>query len=305
MVKNHSQEEKALKLSIGALILFSLMGIVFGLLLSSEVIFFDGIFSLFSVAIGFVTLRVSRFIRKKDHFNFPFGKEAIEPVVVVIQYLILSAFLMYALYDAIQMIASGGSETQLGSVILYLAITTAILFFVVRKMKTIAEKAHSTIIDAEFVQWKVTLNQSFFALGGYLVSLLLVAFSFNNILPYIDPGVLIIFIILTFITVIKEMLAAFKEVIGMRNISNQLQQEIEGKVKDIVAIYQIKDYYLRVNKVGSTMVVEVDFLVDKEFKFGSVHQQDEIREAFEKSLANIEYELWLSIAFTTQYKWIV
>lgn len=100
MAKNQAMEDKALKMSIVVLIIFAVSGIIFGLILSSDVIIFDGIFSLLSVGVSLITLKISRFIHKQDHFNFPFGKENIEPVVVVIQYLILSGFLIYALYDA-------------------------------------------------------------------------------------------------------------------------------------------------------------------------------------------------------------
>lgn len=39
--------------------------------------------------------------------------------------------------------------------------------------------------------------------------------------------------------------------------------------------------------------------MDKDFQFSNVHEQDEVREDFERSLLGIEYELWLSIAFAT------
>lgn len=304
MAKNQKIEDKALKLSIIFLVMFSFMGIVFGFLLSSDVIFFDGIFSLFSVITSILTLQISRFIHKKDHFNFPFGKERIEPVVVIIQYLILSAFLLYSLYEAVYVISIGGNTVQLGWVILYLSITTIMLFFMVKKFREMAKVSFSSLLDSELIQWEVSLRQSVFALVSYIISLFILWLSYDEVLPYIDPIVLIFFIIITFITVLKVLWSAFKEVIGMRTVSHQFQKDIEDKLKVLVETYEIKDYYLRVSKVGSMVVVEVDFLVDKEFKFSSVYQQDLIREKFEQSLSDIEYDIWLSIAFTTQYKWM-
>lgn len=304
MAKNYQLESKALKTSIVSLVSFSLVGILFGTLLSSEVIFFDGVFSLIGVVTSLITFQISRFIHKADHFNFPFGKETLEPVMVFIQYLILSGFLLYTLYDAIHMILAGGNVVEVKSVIVYLAISTTVLYFVVRRMRKIAKNSHSTLIDSELLQWEISMKQSLWTLGSYIASQILMWLSVDKILPYVDPVILIIFILLTATTVVKEMIFSFKEVIGMKTVSNQLQQEIEAKVKNIVKKYHIKDFYLRVKKVGSLVVIEVDFLVDKEFQFGSVYHQDEIREAFEKSLKNIEYDLWLSIAFTTQYKWI-
>lgn len=304
MAKNVKIEGKALRLSLISLISFSVLGIILGIVMSSEVIFFDGIYSLFGVLSSAATLKISQFIHKKDHFNFPFGKENLEPTVVIIQYLLLSFFLVISLREAINTILNGGNDVELLGVIIYLIVTTAILYVVVIRLRRMAKDSHSTLINSELIQWEISLRQSIFALVSYLATLALMWFSFNSILPYIDPAVLIVFIVLSFTTVIKELVKAFKELIGMKSISNQFHQKIENSVKQIVKNYSIKDYYLRVNKVGSVVVVEVDFLVDKDFKFGAVHQQDEIREEFEKSLSHIEYDLWLSIAFTTQYKWI-
>lgn len=304
MAKDIQLESKTLKYSVFSLISFSLIGVACGLLLSSDVILFDGIFSIFGVLTSLATFRISRFIHKKDHFNFPFGKENVEPVVVLFQYLLLSAFLGYTLFDAVRIILSGGNRVQLGSVILYLLLNTLALVVIVKKMRRSAEKSHSTLVESELVQWEISLRQSLFALGSYSFSLVLAIFSYDAILPYIDPAVLVVFVLLTFITVIKEIVAAFKEIIGMRSVNLPLQQSIENHVKTIKEKYHIKDYYLRVNKVGSTIVVEVDFLVDEEFEHGNVYQQDMIREEFKKGLHDIDYDLWLSIAFTTQYKWV-
>lgn len=304
MPKEHTTESRALRLSIGALITFSLMGILFGVILSSEVIFFDGIFSLLGVATGFITLKISHYMQKNDHFNFPFGKVALEPMAVLMQYLILGGLLAFTLYEAIHTILHGGNKVQLGWVMLYLIINTAIVVFLVVKFRKISAEHHTTLIDSELLQWEISLRQSLWTLGSYGLSVILVWLSFDEILPYIDPAVLIIFILLTFTTIAKEITNAFKEIIGMKTISATLHQDIEDKVKGITQTYHIKDYYLRIRKIGGMVVVEVDFLVDEKFKHGNVYQQDEIREAFEKCLSHIDYELWLSVAFTTQYKWI-
>lgn len=301
---DHHIEYKVFRLSIMFSILFATLGIVLGMVFSSAVIIFDGIYAIFGVATSFATLKISQFIHKKDHFNFPFGKASIEPVAVLIQYVLLSVVLMYTLVDAVQVIVRGGSEVSLGGAIIYLCAVTLILFLAIKKMEKMSEKAYSSLLVSEIKQWKITFRQSLFALSSYGVSFAILLLSYEGILPYIDPVILIIFVIVTFITVIKEIIGAFKEIIGMRAISSQLYREIEQSVKELVTQYGMIDYYLRVNKAGSTITVEVDFLVDKEFEFGKVHEQDHIREEFEKSLADIEYELWLSIAFTTQYKWV-
>lgn len=304
MAKNSKQEDKALKISILALVGFSLLGIVFGILLSSDVVFYDGIFSLIGVATSFATLKISRYIHKNDHFNFPFGKETLVPVVVLIQYLIMSGFLLLVLVEAVTMLLQGGNKVQLGNVILYMAVSTGILYGLVRKMRQLGHNSHSSLIESEVIQWEISLKQSLWNLGSYLVSLIFVRLSYESIVAYVDPAILLLFVGFTSVTVIREIRVAFKEVIGMRTISQKLHAQIEDSVKAMVQKYQMRDWYLRVRKVGGMVVVEVDFLVDRDFRFGDVYQQDLIREEFEKSLSALEYDLWLSITFTTQYKWM-
>ena len=159
MSKNYEMEDKALRLSIVILIVFAFAGIIFGTILSSDVVFFDGVFSLFSVIISFITLRISRFIHKQDHFNFPFGKENIEPVVVIIQYMILIGFLLYALYDAVIIILSGGSEVELGGVIIYLLFTILTLILISITKIHISERLYiADIISNTFIAWVISFT---------------------------------------------------------------------------------------------------------------------------------------------------
>lgn len=122
---------------------------------------------------------------------------------------------------------SGGNNVQLGGVIVYLLFTTALLIIFTRKLRKMAKNSYSALISFELAQWEVSLKQSIFALVSYLVSIVILFLIYNNILPFIDPIVLIFFIILTFTTILKEMLLAFKEVIGMRPVSVKMTDKIE------------------------------------------------------------------------------
>lgn len=97
-----------------------------------------------------------------------------------------------------------------------------------------AKDSYSALISSELVQWEVSLKQSIFALVSYLVSIVILFLSYDNILPFIDPIVLIFFIILTFTTVLKGMLLAFKKVVGMRSVSVKLTDKIEENLGLIV-----------------------------------------------------------------------
>lgn len=297
-------EAKVLRFSILVMFMFALLGIIFGLLLQSEVIIFDGLFSLFSILLSYFTLLGSRFIHKKDHFNFPFGKEIIEPIIVLVQYTIVLLVLIYTFQSAVYTIIAGGNELQLGWVIMYVAISTLLVYLVVLKIRKFYNKdEYSTLVDAEIKSWEVTLTQSLGVLIGYILAQIAVWLSFTNITPYIDPVILLIVVVVASKTPIIEIKNAMKEMIGMKSISDEFQKSIQVKLDDIVTMYGISKSYLRVQKRGSLLFIEIDFLVEKDFKYSKIADQDMIREKVEDSLQSVPYDLWLTIAFTSHRKW--
>lgn len=297
-------EEKVFRLSMIALLVFAVIAIVFGLALQSEVILFDGVFSIISISLSYMTLKITRFIRKKDPKRFPFGKEAIEPIIVFMQYFFLNVVLVYMFIDGIRMILGGGNDINLSMTILYIMITAIIQYVFLGYVEKIAKGSNSVIVQTELHMWQISMKQTFYVLGGYLIGVVLLVFNEPNIIVFIDPIILIVFIIVTFTQSVDEMLIAFKEVIGMTTVEKDMFIKIESKILEIRQKYDIKDDYIRLKKVGSMLVLEVDFLVDSKFKYGDVESQDEIREVLFKKVNDERFDLWLNVNFTTQMKWI-
>lgn len=297
-------EEKAIKFSMIMLLVFALLGITFGTLLKSEVILFDGVYSIVNLMTSYIVLRIVRFIGKKNSKKFPFGKEGIEPFVLFIQYLLLNLLLLYMFVDGIQIILNGGNELNLGFTIVYLIMTTILQFFLVKRLAAIAKNSRSVIVKAEVFQWQLSLKQSLYVLIGYLIGIVFLLLNEQGILSFIDPIILLVFIIVTCTQTIEEMILAFKELIGMSTIGREAYNHIEKNVRHVKNLYEITDYYIRVKKVGGMLVLEIDFLVEKDFQYGSIAEQDKIREDIFNMVNEKHLNLWLSISFTSQLRWI-
>lgn len=306
MVKSLTQdtEEKSIKFSMIMLLVFALLGITFGTLLKSEVILFDGIYSIVNLVTSYIVLRIVRFIGKKNTEKFPFGKEGIEPFVLFIQYLLLNLLLLYMFIDGIQIILNGGNELNLGFTIVYLLMTTILQFFLVRRLANIAKSSRSVIVKAEVFQWQLSLKQSVYVSIGYMIGIIFLLLNEQAILSFIDPIILLVFIIVTCTQTIEEMILAFKELIGMNTIGKEAYNHIENNVRQVKNLYGITDYYIRLKKVGGMLVLEIDFLVEKDFQYGSITEQDKIREDIYNMVNERHLNLWLSISFTSQLKWI-
>ena len=82
-------EKKLLLVSIYIALAFSVLGILVGLLVNSQVIFFDGIYSMISVTLTGLSLLAAKYMGKTDWNRFPFGKDILEPIVLIIKYTII------------------------------------------------------------------------------------------------------------------------------------------------------------------------------------------------------------------------
>ncbi len=303
MGKNIKLEGEILKKSILYMLLFAIFGVVFGLILSSNFIIFDALYSLLSVALSYITFKISRFINKKDDSNFPFGKEPIEPAFIIAQYIIVLVVLIATLVNSIFVIKNGGNSIDLGWTIVYIALSVVFLLLIHANLNKLGKTAYSPLVDTEIMQWRLSYIQSIGALIAHLVGLVIVWLSFDNLIPFIDPAVLILIVLFLLKTPIVEILKASKELLGMKTISEKLEKDMKNRLDGICEVYGITKSYLRVNKIGSVVFVEIDFLVDKNFKYDSIQQQDMIREKVSESLNLIHYDIWLTIAFTNHIKW--
>lgn len=292
------------KLSMISLLVFAILGIVFGIILNSDVIFIDGVYSIISILASFLTMKITQFISKKDIKRFPFGKERLEPLVVLLQYTFLNLVLLYVFIDAIKIILNGGSELQLGWTLVYLVATTVVLYFFIVKLRQYGSKTKSPIVKTELINWEISLVQSLYVIGGYLIGLLIQMFTDLRVILFIDPIILIVFVLVTFNQTISESIDAFKELIGMNTLSSKQLNQFEEILKSTKENYEIKSYYLRLNKVGKQIVLEVDFLVDDHFKYQTIAQQDQIREFIFEKAKSEKYDLWLNVTFTNDMRWI-
>lgn len=76
-------EKKILSFSIISAFLFALTGSIWGILINSQVILFDGIYSFISVILSAVSLLASEIIKKEDDKMFQFGRSQVEPITIV------------------------------------------------------------------------------------------------------------------------------------------------------------------------------------------------------------------------------
>ena len=296
-------EKKLLLVSIYIALAFSILGILVGLLVNSQVIFFDGIYSMISVTLTGLSLLAAKYMGKTDWNRFPFGKDIIEPIVLIVKYTIILVLIVISLIVAILSLFHGGRDVAIGPALTYSLIGSAGCFLTYFYFKIHAGKIQSGFIVAESNQWLMDTLVSVGVLIAFLIgSMLQNISSLVYIVPYIDPAMVII-ISLYFMNVpIKGIKSSVREILSMAP-KKELRQEVEQVICSIEKEYYLAESFIRISKISNTLWIEVDFVVNSESKVSTISDQDRVREKIKQKLSKINYEKWLTISFTSDRKW--
>lgn len=299
-----NNEKQLLKFSVYGALFFALLAIIWGVIENSKIILFDGIYSLISVGLSMISLFTASFMAKQDFDRFPYGKEMIEPIIILGKFLVITILCLFAFFSGVSTLLSGGQEVNAGSGLVYAFIATVgcyvVHIFLVKKQKVNG----SGLVEAESQQWLMDTFLSLAVLLGFVLSLGLGYTQYSHLMPYMDP-LMVIVVSGYFLKVpITNMGLQIREVLDMKADTKYLDlcQEI---VAEIEKEYQFKESFLRVSKSGPKLFIEIDFVVAPEGWQPNLAEQDNIREEILSKMKPISLKKWLNVAFTNDRKWAV
>ncbi|MDQ0257825.1 cation diffusion facilitator family transporter [Evansella vedderi] len=300
MFKSLASESKLLKISVLVALFFAILGVVWGKLVSSQLILFDGLYSLVSVMLSLLSLLVAQYIKKNDTKRFPYGKEMLEPVVIIIKYAVILILCIVTVITAIESLLSGGRETSVGQALIFAVVNTigcVGVYFLLNK-----NKDRSGFIQAEANQWKMDTLISGAVLLGFFTAVIISFTSYQFLIPYVDP-LMVLIVAGYFIKVpIVEITRAFREVLEM-SPDQVIETNFKKVVNSIETRYQINESILRIAKVGNKLFIEIDFILNPQSKIVTIADQDKVREEIIQQTKGLVYKKWLTVSFTNDKRW--
>ncbi|OWZ84350.1 cation diffusion facilitator family transporter [Natranaerobius trueperi] len=296
-------ERRFIKVSIYVTIAFAILSFLLGIMLRSQVILFDGLYSLICIGLSSLSIITSKFMSESDINRFPFGKFIVEPLVVIIEYSVIILLVIGSLVTAILALFQGGRDMVVGAGLVYTFIGTLGCYFMYRYMSIKGYKLNSGFITVEANQWYMDTLVSTGVLIGFLIAALFqqipLLYSF---VPYVDP-IMVILVSIYFLKVpLQKIKNAIREVLAMPP-ENELQDNIKSVIRSIETDYQINESYLRLSKIGRTLRIEINFVVTEDSEVKTISDQDKIREELSNKLGQIDYRLCLTVMFTSNSKW--
>lgn len=296
-----SPDTRTLLISVWASAGFAVLALGWGLALGSQLILFDGLYSFASVGLSLLAVLAVRTVQKGPDERYPWGREAWEPLTVVVKAAALGGLCVYALVGGVGDILRGGREVEAGWALAYAIVATlgggAVTLVMRRRSRT-----GSGLVRAETAEWVGDTLLSLGVLAGFGVALVLELTGRADLARYVDPAMVAV-ISAAFLRVPAKLLAeGFRELLAM-SPSTEIRDRLRGVVAEVQQEYHFAESFLRASKVGRRLDVEVDFVVDEASTAQTVRQFDEVRAELSDRIRPLGLLTSMSVGFTADRRW--
>ncbi len=302
-VDHHEQvlkaEQRSLVISLTAAAVVSVVGIAWGLVVSSQIILFDGLYGVIGTVLSAITLQVSNLVKKGPSARYPFGREALGPLVLGVQGLVLTGAFSFAVIDALQIILSGGGDTELGAALIYAILAflgSVVVYLVLRRMR-----GDSELVAAEAAQWLAAVYLGIAMLVGFITAILLKDTPWAWFSGYVDPCLVLVAAVVVAPTPISMIRTTMRELLEGAP-GDEVQIPIELAVQELTQQFALPTpASVLIGKLGRKVYVEVDYLVPE--GVWSISDVDQIRRALGSKLAEPGLNYWLNVELHTDPDW--
>jgi cation diffusion facilitator family transporter len=300
-------ERRLLLFSVWASAGFAVFSSLWGILSGSSMIVFDGLYSFVSVGLSGLALLALRFVRRGPDEQFPWGREAAEPVVVILKAATLGALCVYAGIGGVVDLLSGGTKVEVGWAIVYAVIATAASLAVglVLRRGTRSQSSKGPgkdLVRSEAAEWLGDALLSVGVLVGFVVALLLTSRGRADLAAYVDPAMVVLVSTAFLVVPLRLVIGGMREVMSM-SPPEDVQSQLRAAVDEVGAHYGLEESFIRAAKVGGRMDIEVDYVVGPESRVVTVIDCDAVRSDLHERLAALGYEKSVVVAFTTDRRW--
>ncbi|MGF1871718.1 cation diffusion facilitator family transporter [Photobacterium indicum] len=297
-----SKERMALKLSLAGTILVASLGIGYGLYVDSNAILLDGMFSLLSMGMTGLSLYTAFLVTKPDDKQFQFGYAHIEPLINVINGLLILITCLFAFISGVNTIIDGGHEIVLEHALIYAVLSTICCFGIYFVETSIAKSVDSELVKVDSQEWLVDGILSAAILVGFILVLIFDSMGYTRWNAYIDPILVSTLSIAASILPIKVLRRNLKEVLLVAP-QNKAQRHVDRTIERLSKAYRFDGYTHHLAKTGRQYDLEINILV-KDDSLWTTKRQDYIRQIIWDELSDDLGETWLSVSFTGQERWL-
>ncbi|MCK8475705.1 cation transporter [Microbacterium aurugineum] len=286
-------EQHVLRLSMWASIAVTITALVLGVITGTQIIIFDAAFMGIGVILTIASIRTAHITARGPSRRFPFGRNALTPLIVTVQGLAIAGTLVYAAADAVVVIRAGGATASPLLIGVYGIATASLGFALARHFRRRAPR--SDLVLAEVAQWKAGAMLSVVMVIGAAAATALISAGLPQVANYVDPALVVLAsIILAYIP--YRLLAAGLGELLEASPSPALLSRLASAVEHVRVAHRLPEPSIRASKLGRRLYVEVDFEVDG--AAWTISAEDEVRRAIVSALSGLDLDVWANVSLT-------
>jgi cation diffusion facilitator family transporter len=294
-------EQTTLKFSIALTVILGLIGVGSGLATGSQAIIFDGMYSFVDVVPTIVSLVVVKLIAQGSSHRFQYGYWHLEPLVAVLRDSILAVACIYAAVDAVNNLASGGSDVSYGMAAVWTGALSIIGIAMTVYLWRRARALQSPMLRIDSRSWLVSACLSLALVIGFGIALGLHGTRFEGWVPYLDAIALLVISLAMLPVPLIGLWRSLRDVLQVA--PDELDAQVQAVMKSIVSERAFVDYSSYVAKVGRARFVEIHVLVPGDSRIDTA-AADSIRRDIAKRLNAVLPSFWLTVDFTADRAWL-
>jgi predicted Co/Zn/Cd cation transporter (cation efflux family) len=281
-------ERRALGLSIAVATIIGVVGIVVGLLAGSQLIVLDGAYAFIGVAVSWLLLLVSRLVGIGPTHRYPYGRDALTPLVVGVQGFVLLGTVLYAAIEAVSSLLDGGSTVAVGWALVYAIGTTIVSFVVWRRLHQAA--VGSDLVGAEATAWRVSTYLGAGMILGFVILAIAVRMDWDGVAPYVDPVMVLATSAVLLPAPVAMVRTTFVELLEGAP-PTAVQAPVLDAITETHERFGLGPPIVRMTKLGSRLYVEVDGEADGET---TIEREHAVRRHLEAELDALPFDVWLN-----------
>ncbi len=296
-----AREQRVLKFSIGVTVAVSATGFIGGLLVGSQAILFDGVYSLVDVALTLVALAVLRLLGREGSPRFQYGYWHLEPMVEALGGAILALACIYAVANSIIGLTTGGHVVRAGPALMWATLLCASNLGMAAIVRIHARRLQSALLWLDVRAWLLSGLMSLAVVLAFVLALALEGGEHAHWIPFLDPLVLAVISVAVLPVPLRSAWRAMREVLQVA--PDTLDARVQAVMAAFVAEHGHLGFTSHVAKMGRMRFVEIHVLTRPETVIGTIGDVDALRDDIAERLDARGSDFWLTIDFTADPAW--
>lgn len=277
------QERAALKLTLAATVLLGVSGLFVALATGSQSVLFDAIFTLLYLLVTLVSFKVTTLVARGPDRQYPFGYYVFEPILNFGKAAMTCLVSLYALVVSLMALSQGGREVETGIVAIFVGCSAIISLLIAWRIRRTARDVVSPLLAVEGMDWAVDGFISLAVAVAFLGATFLRTTPFAWMIPYVDPAIVIVLVVLILPYPIRTARRAARQFL-MQGVEPEVKRQITRAIRSVLGRPAHLIWDVHAIEVGRVLFIYLLVASPAEGPYGTLVAQDEQREAIVEAL---------------------